>query len=247
MSVRFLHLFPSQLGLNGETGNLDCLVQRLKWVGIDSSVKIYDGSGSMETDFDAVFIGSGTLAGALEALEMIEGHATKLRELAESGTPFLALGLGWEILGESIELMDGRTVAGVGVFPSRSVRVSERASAESYGFDNNGELTTGYANHSAEIELLNDAKALVSLKAGFGNSSRQSAKQRSDEGVLEGNLMAARLNGPLLPLNPHLADAFLKLVAAERGFSYQQISQEAKIADAYAEKARIELKGRLAS
>ncbi len=247
MSVRFLHLFPSQLGLNGETGNLDCLVQRLKWVGIDSSVKIYDGSGSMETDFDAVFIGSGTLAGALEALEMIEGHATKLRELAESGTPFLALGLGWEILGESIELMDGRTVAGVGIFPSRSVRVSERASAESYGFDNNGELTTGYANHSAEIELLNDAKALVSLKAGFGNSSRQSAKQRSDEGVLEGNLMAARLNGPLLPLNPHLADAFLKLVAAERGFSYQQISQEAKIADAYAEKARIELKGRLAS
>ena len=247
MSVRFLHLFPSQLGLNGETGNLDCLVQRLKWVGIDSSVKIYDGSGSMETDFDAVFIGSGTLAGALEALEMIEGHETKLREFAARGIPFLALGLGWEILGESIELMDGRTVAGVGIFPSRSVRVSERASAESYGFDNNGELTTGYANHSAEIELLNDAKALVSLKAGFGNSSRQSAKQRSDEGVLEGNLMAARLNGPLLPLNPHLADAFLKLVAAERGFSYQQISQEAKIADAYAEKARIELKGRLAS
>jgi CobQ-like glutamine amidotransferase family enzyme len=158
----------------------------------------------------------------------------------------LALGLGWEILGESIELMDGRTVAGVGVFPSRSVRVAERASAESYGFDNNGELTTGYANHSAEIELLNDAKALVSLKVGFGNSSRQSAKQRSDEGVLEGNFMAARLNGPLLPLNPHLADAFLKLVAAESGFTYQQASQQAKVADAYAEKARMELKGRLA-
>ena len=247
MSVRFLHLFPAQLGLNGETGNLDCLVQRLKWAGVDSSLKIFDGTGSIDSDFDAVFIGSGTLAGALEALELISGQAAKVRELAARGIPFLALGLGWEILGESIELMDGRTVAGVGVFPSRSVRVAERASAASYGFDNNGELTTGYANHSAEIELLNDAKALVSLKAGFGNSSRQSAKQRSDEGVLEGNLMAARLNGPLLPLNPHLADAFLKLVAAESGFSYQQISQEAKIADGYAEKARVELKGRLAS
>ncbi|CAB4628641.1 MAG: hypothetical protein F2613_00470 [Actinobacteria bacterium] len=247
MSVRFLHLFPSQLGLNGESGNLDCLVQRLKWAGIDSSVKIFDGTGSIGSDFDAVFIGSGTLAGALEALEMIEGQAAKVRELAARGTPFFALGLGWEILGESIELMDGRTVAGVGVFPSRSVRVAQRASAESYGFDGNGELTTGYANHSAEIELLNDAKALVSLKAGFGNSSMQSAKQKSDEGVLEGNLMGARLNGPLLPLNPHLADAFLKLVAAKSGFSYQQTSQEAKAADAYAEKARIELRGRLAS
>ena len=247
MSVRFLHLFPSQLGLNGETGNLDCLVQRLKWAGIDSSVKIFDGSGSVDSDFDAVFIGSGTLAGALEALELVEGQAMKLRELASKGTPFLALGLGWEILGESIELMDGRTLAGVGLFPSRSVRIAQRASAESYGFDEKGELTTGYANHSAEIELLGDAKALVSLKAGFGNSSRQSAEQRPDEGILDGNLMAARLNGPLLPLNPHLADAFLTLVATRSGFSYEQVSHQAKIADGYATKARMELKARLAS
>lgn len=247
MSVRFLHLFPSQLGLNGETGNLDCLVQRLKWAGIDSSVKVFDGSGSIGSDFDAVFIGSGTLAGALEALELLEGQAANLRALADKGTPFLALGLGWEILGESIELMDGRTLAGVGIFPSRSTRVSERASAESYGFDTNGELTTGYANHSADIELLNNAKPLVSLKAGFGNSSRQSAKQRPDEGISVGSLTGARLNGPLLPLNPHLADAFLKLVATKSGFNYKQTSQEARIADGYAAKARMELKGRLAS
>ncbi len=247
MSVRFLHLFPSQLGLNGETGNLDCLVERLKWVGIDSSVKIFDGADSIASDFDAVFIGSGTLAGALEALELIEGQAAKLRQLADEGVPVLALGLGWEILGESIELVDGRTLAGVGIFPSRSTRVSERASTESFGFDRNGELTTGYANHSAEIELLNNAEALVSLKAGFGNSSSQSAKQRPDEGVLFGNLMAARLNGPLLPLNPHLADDFLKLVAARSGFTYEQTSQEAKIADGYAEKARSELRARLTS
>ena len=247
MTVRFLHLFPSQLGLNGETGNLDCLVQRLKWAGIDSSVTVFDGSGSIGSDFDAVFIGSGTLAGALEALELIEGQVATLRELASQGVPFLALGLGWEILGESIELMDGRTVAGVGIFPSRSVRIGDRASAESYGFDKNGELTTGYANHSAEMELLNDAEALISLKAGFGNSSKLPAKQRSDEGILIGNLMGARLNGPLLPLNPHLADKFLTLVAANSRFNYEQISEDAKTADGYASRARVELKGRLAS
>jgi CobQ-like glutamine amidotransferase family enzyme len=247
MTVRFLHLFPSQLGLNGEAGNLDCLVQRLKWAGIDSSVKIFDGSGSIGSDFDAVFIGSGTLAGALEALELMEGQNTSLRELAAKGTPILALGLGWEILGESLELLDGRTLAGAGVLPSRSVRISERASAESYGFDINGELTTGYANHSSEIELLNGANELISLKAGYGNSSKLPAKQRSDEGVLDGNLMGARLNGPLLPLNPHLADMFLNLVSTRSGFSYEQKSEEAKIADAYAAKARMELKGRLAS
>lgn len=246
MSVRFLHLFPSQLGLNGEAGNLDVLVTRLNWVDIDSNIETFDGSGSIDSGYDAVFIGSGTLAGALEALALLEAQAPKLQALAASKIPFLALGLGWEILGESMELLDGRTVAGAGVFPTRSQRVAERASAESYGFDQAGNLTTGYANHSSDIELLKDSQPLISLEAGFGNSSRQSAKQRFDEGILHQNLMAARLNGPLLALNPHLADEFLALVAEKSGFSYQQISPEAKIADAYAAKARAELRDRLA-
>lgn len=246
MTARFLHLFPSQLGLNGEAGNLDVLVARLKWAGVDSKIEIFEGSGSISSGHDAVFIGSGTLAGALEALELLEGQASKLRELAEGGTPFLALGLGWEILGESVELLDGRTVAGAGVFPSRSQRVAERASEESFGFDKAGNLTTGYANHSAEIEFLNDHQPLVLLEAGYGNSSRQDATQRADEGFFVENLMAARLNGPLLAINPHLADQFVSLVAKHAGFVYEQVSDDARIADQYSAKARNELRERLA-
>jgi CobQ-like glutamine amidotransferase family enzyme len=245
MTIRFLHLFPSQLGLNGETGNLDALVARLKWSGVESRVEEFDGSGSIASNIDAVFIGSGTLAGAIEALEFVEGQASKLRELASDGVPFLAFGLGWEILGESIELLDGRTVAGVGIFPSRSQRVAIRASSESYGYDQSGNLTTGYANHSSEIELLSDAQPLISLKSGFGNSSSKSARELPGEGLIDENLMAARLNGPLLPLNPHLADQFLDIVAKKSGFKYQQVSAEAKIADDYAASARAELKQRL--
>jgi CobQ-like glutamine amidotransferase family enzyme len=245
MTIRFLHLFPSQLGLNGETGNLDALVARLKWSGVESRVEEFDGSGSISSNIDAVFIGSGTLAGALEALELVEGQASKLRELASDGVPFLAFGLGWEILGESIELLDGRTVAGVGIFPSRSQRVAIRASSESYGYDQSGNLTTGYANHSSEIELLSNAQPLISLKSGFGNSSSKSARAVPGEGLIDENLMAARLNGPLLPMNPHLADQFLTIVAEKSGFKYQQESAEAKIADDYAASARAELKQRL--
>jgi CobQ-like glutamine amidotransferase family enzyme len=245
MTIRFLHLFPSQLGLNGETGNLGALVARLKWSSVESRIQEFDGSESIGSNIDAVFIGSGTLAGALEALELVEGQASKLRELAAEGIPFLALGLGWEILGESIELLDGRTVAGVGIFPSRSQRVAIRASNESYGYDQSGNLTTGYANHSSEIELLGNAQPLISLKSGFGNSSSNSAREVPGEGLIDGNLMAARLNGPLLPLNPHLADQFLAIVAKKSGFKYEQVSAEAKIADEYAAMARAELKQRL--
>jgi CobQ-like glutamine amidotransferase family enzyme len=246
MSVKFLHLFPSQLGLNGETGNLDCLVQRLKWAGVDSKVEIFDGIGQVPNDPDAVFIGSGTLAGAIEALEALRPEASSLIKLAQNQVPFLALGLGWEILGQSISLTDGKVLEGIGIFPSKSARTIERASAESFGFDEDGNLTTGYANHSSEMELLEGAKPLIELVEGFGNSSRTDAKKHSGEGVVFGNLMAARLNGPLLPLNPHLADRFLELVVKKSGASYQQSSEFAKQADSFAFKAREELKQRLA-
>lgn len=246
MTVKFLHLLPSQLGLNGETGNLDCLVQRLKWVGIDSEVEVFSGSGSFTSDADAVFIGSGTLAGAIEALEALRPEAERLLGHAEDGVPFLALGLGWEILGSSMTMTDGEVVEGIGVFPSRSVRTVERASVECYGFDEAGNLATGYANHSSEIELLDGAKPLINLSAGFGNSSRTDSKNRSDEGAVFGNLMAARLNGPLLPLNPHLADRFLQTLTARAGIGYHQHSESAKVADGFALRAREELRTRLA-
>ena len=246
MSLKFLHLFPSQLGLNGETGNLDCLVQRLKWAGVDSKVQIFDGTGQVPNDPDAVFIGSGTLAGAIEALEALRPEAGNLVKLAESGVPFLALGLGWEILGESITLTDGKVLQGIAIFPSKSARTTERASAECFGFDVSGNLTTGYANHSSEIELLQDARPLIELVAGFGNSSRIDAKRLSGEGAVLGNLMAARLNGPLLAINPHLADRFLQIVTKRSAVSYQQSSEFAKAADGFAAKAREELKQRLA-
>jgi CobQ-like glutamine amidotransferase family enzyme len=246
MTVRFLHLFPNQLGLNGERGNLDCLVQRLGWAGVDSEVEVFDGSSNLPERIDAVFIGSGTLAGATTALEALAPSASKILSLSESGVPFLALGLGWEILGKSITLTDGAVIPGVGVFPSRSIRTIERASAECFGFDDSGTLTTGYANHSANLELLEDASPLVKLSAGYGNSSILEAKQRPDEGLLSSNLMAARLNGPILPLNPHLADRFLTGLAKRSGFKYQLESEAAKIADGFASKAREELKQRLA-
>ena len=246
MSINFLHLFPAQLGQNGEAGNLNCLTQRLSWAQHQSSVQIFDGSAPVPTKIDAVFIGSGTLAGALEALGKLGDQASALRELALSGIPFFAVGLGWEILGQSIKLLDGTTIPGAGVFPSRSTRVNRQASVECFGYDSNGTLTTGYANHSSEIEIFSDAKALIQLASGFGNSSLLSAKQRPDEGLISGNLMAARLNGPILPLNPHIADQFLSLVAAKSGFSYIQESNEARASDEFASMARSEMSKRLA-
>lgn len=245
MTLRILHLFPNRLGLNGESGNLDCLISRLKWAGIEARAEIFEGEGSISKDVAAVFVGSGTLAGAIEALELLAKQQEVLIELANQGVPFLALGLGWEILGESITLVDGTKHSGAGIYPSRSVRTETRASAESFGFDQAGNLSTGYANHSSDIELIGPGKPWITLSSGFGNSSSFDAKTRSDEGLIHDNLFAARLNGPLLPMNPHLADEFISAMAKAAGFVYTQDSEQARQADGFAESARNELRARL--
>lgn len=245
--LNFVHLYPYQLGLNGERGNLDCLQARLGWAGFESARHEVTSERDLPQSIDAVFIGSGTLSGALEALELMRPYQARLSKLAAEGVPFLALGLGWEILGQEMKLLDGTKLSGAEIFPSSSTRVDQRASCEAFGFDGQGNLTAGYANHSAEIELLDEARPLIELVSGYGNSSRNKAPKGSEEGLIAGNLMAARLNGPLLPLNPHLADRFLDMVAKRSGFEYTQASDEAKQVDQCALNARTDLKQRLLS
>lgn len=243
--ITLLHLSKNQLNLNGEAGNLDVVVTRLRWNKIDVQVKQFDGTGAIPENVDGVFIGSGTLAGALEALAALRPYQSALKTLANSKVPLLAIGLGWEILGESIKLPDGQTIQGLGVFPSRSVRGEIRASRECFGFDEFGILTTGYANHSAEIELLESAKPLVMLESGFGNSSIKPASQVPEEGLVQDNLMASRLNGPLFAINPHLADRFIQMISKRSDFVYEATSEKSFKADQFAAYAREELKLRL--
>lgn len=243
--IRLCHLAAHELNLNGEKGNLLCIQQRLAWSGIASEIIETTSNDSIPRNVDAVFIGSGTVAGADQALMDLRPHAQSLRDLASSGVPFLALGLGWEILGQTIELADGQEVKGLGIFPSSSKRVSHRASCESSGHDNYGVLTTGYANHQSDMSLLLGAKPLIELEAGHGNSSTLDYASVPGEGLLAENLMAARLNGPLLPMNPHLADFFIGLMASNSGFKYEQQSAQAQSADTFARKAREELRLRL--
>lgn len=243
--LTLLHLVKNQLNLNGEVGNIDVLASRAGWSGVSAEIKQFDGNGPFPKEIDAVFIGSGTLAGATEALEALRPFGFQLKELSNNGVPFLALGLGWEILGESIEQLDGSVVPGLGIYPSRSKQVQIRASKESFGYDQAGNLTAGYANHSSEIEIFGGASPWIKLESGFGNSSIQNASLQPAEGLQLNNLRAARLNGPLLAINPHLADSFLEMVLERKGLAHSPENSLAKIADSYAEKARIEIRNRL--
>jgi len=86
---------------------------------------------------------------------------------------------------------------------------------------------------------------LIQIAVGHGNSSLHSAKVVSDEGLITERLMATRLNGPVLAMNPHLADSFLKMVTEPLGLDYSSENSYARKADSYAKQGLAELVARL--
>ena len=60
MELKIAHLYPDDLCVCGDGGNVRCMVQRLRWRGIDCSVReLVVGSDAPYADFDLFFMGGG--------------------------------------------------------------------------------------------------------------------------------------------------------------------------------------------
>lgn len=243
MKMKILNMFPRRLSLNGEGGNFEIVKRRLEWSGLDVEVVSDPGAPGALEDLSGVLIGSASWATALGVLEELRPKQDALKNLSESGVPFFAFGLGWEILGESISGPEAEGyVAGVGIFPSRSVRLKKYSAGFSMGKDSSGKEAVGFVNVSSRVELTKEGSSLLELERGIGN--RVSGKD-TDEGLQLENLFATRLGGPAFSLNPHLADLFISSMTKRSGIKYDASGSNFQQADEYASKARALVKAEL--
>ena len=61
MKLTIGHLYPELLNLYGDRGNIICMVQRLKWRGIDAEVKEFDLNDKIDfSKLDIVLLGGGS-------------------------------------------------------------------------------------------------------------------------------------------------------------------------------------------
>ncbi len=233
--LRILHLFPRELGINGDAGNVTALVKRAQWRGLDVVVQRYDVGDDL-APADLVHIGSGPLSSQRIVHADVLRIAPALRELAASGVPILAVAGGWQLLGHQLVTSDGETLAGAGIFPSRATLGVERHVGEIVV--EAGDLTlAGFENHSATTVLDDGAVPLGTVVEGFGNGP--DATGRRVEGVRVGESVGTHLHGPVLPMNPVLADRLLAAALLARGEELPQpINRELATADGFAANAR---------
>lgn len=231
--LRVLHLYPAELGINGDAGNVLALAERARWRGVDVEVVAHASGAELPKSVDIVHIGSGPLSGQRAVHDDVLRIAPRLREWRDAGVPFLAIAGGWQLLGTGLETPEGELLAGAGVFPTRAALGAKRHVGEIVVRLADGSSVAGFENHSART-VLDGAEPLGRVASGTGNGD-------GTEGVVVGSSIGTHLHGPVLPMNPALADRLLS--GALRG-EVPPIPQTERV-DRYALNARRAIADRL--
>lgn len=241
--LTILHLYPRELGINGDVGNVTALVERARWRGLESVVLHHEVGDDLPAEVDLVHIGSGPLSSQHVVRADVLRIAPALRDFANDGVPFLAIAGGWQLLGRELVTPQGDVLAGAGVLPTRATLGTDRRVGEVVVETGSG-LLAGFENHSATTTLEEGAAPLGAVLSGFGNDP--DATGGRVEGVRLGESVGTHLHGPLLPMNPRIADQLLRAALVRRGESLPEAtSRELTTVDGFALNARRAIADRL--
>lgn len=219
--IRIVHLYPRELGINGDVGNVLALRRRAHWRGAEAEVIDHEVGADLPDTAHLVHVGSGPVSGQRLVAEDLRRVGPTLRRWAAAGVPMIAIAGGWQLLGASLELESGEVIEGAGVFPTRARLTGTRVVHEVWH-----DGVAGFENHGAET-LLPDGTPAAWPVARFGT------------------LVGTTLHGPVLPMNPAIADQLLDQAARLAGVTLGQGVAELAAVDDAAARSREAIRRRL--
>lgn len=220
------HLYPDQLNLYGDRGNILTLQRRCALRGIELRVVgLGIGDALAPDEYDMLFIGGGQdKEQAPVAQDLYEIKGIGMWAAIEDDMPVLAVCGGYQLLAHYYRPAEGPDMRGLGVFDAWTIHKGARV-ARSIGdiaIRWNGQTLVGFENHGGRT-YLGTAQPLGKVLKGFGNNS----EDRS-EGAIYRNTFGTYMHGSLLPKNPHFADYLISL-ALKRKYGEAEIPEEETI------------------
>jgi lipid II isoglutaminyl synthase (glutamine-hydrolysing) len=209
--LRLLALYPEQMNIYADRGNMIFLQRRSEWRGIPFRyAAVGPGEGFDPAEHDLIYIGGGQDRDQiLVAEDMLETKRDAVASAVEDGAALLAVCGGYQLLGHRYELAD-RSVPGLGIADLQTVRESGPRLIGNVDIEvdlgDGPRILAGFENHGGRTHLGPTAEPLGRVLNGHGNNGRDGL-----EGVKRLNMIGTYLHGPLLPKNAWLAD---RLIAA---------------------------------
>ena len=235
-TIRIVQLYPDLLGVTGDRGNVEVLAARASLAGHDSEVLVVGRGDSAPDSVDVIVIGNGPLSALRVVGDDLHGRRDWLAAQLAAGAVVLAVGGGAELLSAGIGLLDGTSLLGLGLLPARVARTRQRRVGYVVADTVDGRLV-GFEDHASEWTLSADADRAVRYgRVIAGNGGFPDGH----ETIAVDGLYATNVQGPVLPLNPSLADALLRRAFARHGVEYAP-GVAHRAVDVHAEAARAEI------
>lgn len=201
MTINILHLYPKEMNLYGDHGNVLALVRRCEWRGIDTRVISYEPGDEIPEDVDIIFGGGGQDSGQSKIEDDLRKIAPKLKKMIDGGTPALVICGVYQLFGKYFHTHEDKMIDGIDVMDlyteAGPARLIGNITIESPDF---GEVV-GYENHSGLTYIGDKSAAFGKVVVGAGNNSSDGT-----EGMVYKNCIGTYLHGPILPKNPKVAD-----------------------------------------
>lgn len=204
MKLTIGHLYPELLNLYGDRGNIQCMMKRSLWRGIEAETIALGLEDSIDfSKLDIVLLGGGSDREQRIVCSRLRDIRENFHHYVEDGGSVLAVCGGYQLLGhyykteedtlEGLSLVDLYTEHGSPRLIDNIVLENPDFTLPIVGFENHGGRT-----------YIGDNKPFGKVVYGHGNNGED-----GQEGVLYKNVVGTYLHGPLLPKNPHICDYLL--------------------------------------
>ena len=211
MKLTLVHLYPREMNIYGDTGNVLVLRRRLQWRGFEAAVVPVAVGDAIPSDADVILGGGGQDAaqGDIGADFLTKGPT--LAAMAGDGVVMLAICGTYQMLGHDFLTKDGVRIAGTGVL-DLSTTGSDTRLIGNHIIDTQFGRLAGYENHSGLTDLGPGVAALGHTVPGRGNNGRDRT-----EGAIRDNVFGTYLHGPVLAKSARFADELLRRAFVRRG------------------------------
>jgi CobQ-like glutamine amidotransferase family enzyme len=216
MELRVLSLYPEQMNIYADRGNILFLRRRCEWRGIGFA---HAGAGPGEpvdpAAHDLLYIGGGQDRDQrMVATDMVQSKGEAIAAAVDDGATLLAVCGGYQLLGHSYRLGE-EVLPGLGLADLETVREPGPRLIGNFAIETDlgagPRLLAGFENHGGRTHLGPGAEPLGRVVAGNGNNGRDGL-----EGVRRANLIGTYMHGPLLPKNAWLADHLIATALERR-------------------------------
>ena len=217
-TITIAHLYPREMNIYGDLGNVMTLVKRLEWRGYAARVQAVEVGKTFDfATADIVFGGGGQDSGQLIVGGDLMLRGDDLRAAAQDGMPILAICGLYQLFGRGFTTMDGRELTGIDVFRASTIGSTTRMIGNMVVESPRYGRLVGFENHSGQTTLERGQEPLGRVTKGYGNKERGRI-----EGAVTGNAVGTYLHGPVLPKNPVLADTLI-LEALRRRYGVAEL------------------------